>query len=55
MTVESKVFIPEAEAEMATTKIEHPSVDERKARGKESRERMPHADHAGWEPARGPS
>jgi len=36
---------------MATTKIEHPSVAERKARGKELRERVPHADHAGWQPA----
>ena len=36
---------------MATTKIEHPSVAERKARGKELRERVPHAEHAGWEPA----
>ena len=36
---------------MATTKIEHPSVAERKARGKELRERVPHAEHSGWQPA----
>ncbi len=38
---------------MATLKVEHPSVDERKARGKGSRERTPLSSHAGWEPADG--
>ena len=36
---------------MAVTKIEHPSVEERKARGKASREQAPPSSHAGWKPA----
>ena len=37
---------------MATTiKIEHPGVDERKARGKELRATVEPSIHAGWRPA----
>jgi uncharacterized protein (DUF2252 family) len=42
---------------MATTttqrprKLAHPSVEERRARGKEARERVPPSSHAGWTPA----
>ena len=36
---------------MAVTKIEHPSAEERKARGKESREKTPTSSHPGWKPA----
>jgi uncharacterized protein (DUF2252 family) len=37
---------------MATsTKIEHPSVEERKARGKGSREQAAPSSHTGWKPA----
>jgi uncharacterized protein (DUF2252 family) len=32
-------------------KIEHPSVDERRAHGKRSREQTPPSSHAGWTPA----
>ena len=38
---------------MAPTKIEHPSVEERRARGKRSREHVDRASHAGWTPAVG--
>ena len=34
-----------------TTKIEHPSVDDRRAFGKEAGNRTPPSSHAGWEPA----
>ena len=36
---------------MAVTKIEHPSAEERKAKGKKSREQTPPSSHTGWEPA----
>ena len=36
---------------MAATKIAHPSVDERRAKGKEARERTPLSAHSGWKPA----
>src|SRR5438046_10629488 len=36
---------------MTVTKIPHPSVDERKAKGKAGRERAEPSAHAGWEPA----
>jgi uncharacterized protein (DUF2252 family) len=37
---------------MATrARIPHPSVDERRARGKEARNRTPPSSHAGWAPA----
>ena len=36
---------------MAASKIAHPSVDERRARGKEARNRTPTSSHAGWAPA----
>ena len=36
---------------MSAKKIDHPSVTERKARGKSLRERVPQSSHAGWEPA----
>jgi uncharacterized protein (DUF2252 family) len=35
----------------ATTKVSHPSVDERRARGKEARDRTPPSSHAGWMPS----
>ena len=36
---------------MGTTKIKHPSVEERRAQGKEARTRVPLSDHADWAPA----
>jgi uncharacterized protein (DUF2252 family) len=36
---------------MSGLRVEHPSVEDRKARGKGSREQTPRASHAGWEPA----
>ena len=36
---------------MAVRKVEHLSVEDRKARGKGSREQTPLSSHAGWEPA----
>ena len=36
---------------MVATKIEHPSVEKRKAHGKEAREQVPPSSHAGWTPA----
>ena len=36
---------------MAAKQIPHPSVDERRAKGKEARERTPLSSHSGWEPA----
>jgi uncharacterized protein (DUF2252 family) len=36
---------------MAASRIAHPSVDERRARGKEARNRTPTPSHAGWAPA----
>jgi uncharacterized protein (DUF2252 family) len=36
---------------MAVRKIAHPSVDERRAQGKEAGNRTPTSSHAGWEPA----
>jgi uncharacterized protein (DUF2252 family) len=38
-------------AVMSATKIEHPSIDERRAKGKETRERTTTSAHAGWRPA----
>jgi uncharacterized protein (DUF2252 family) len=35
----------------SSTKIEHPSVDERRARGKAARAHAAPSSHAGWEPA----
>jgi uncharacterized protein (DUF2252 family) len=35
----------------ARARIPHPSVDDRRARGKEARNRTPPASHAGWVPA----
>ena len=36
---------------MTQRKVEHPSVEDRKARGKGSPEQTPLSSHAGWEPA----
>ena len=36
---------------MATRKVPHASLDERRARGKDARERTPPLSHQGWEPA----
>src|SRR6476469_2650518 len=36
---------------MAVSKIEHLSAEERKARGKASREKAPASSHSGWKPA----
>ncbi len=36
---------------MSVTAVEHPSVEERKARGKEARKRMPESSHSGWKAA----
>src|SRR3954447_5207770 len=36
---------------MAETKVKHPSVDERGARGKAHREKTPVSSHTGWVPA----
>ena len=36
---------------MAEGKVQHPSVADRKARGKDARDTTPLADHAGWSPA----
>ena len=36
---------------MSTMKIEHPSVDERRAQGKKSRKQVSPSNHAGWKPA----
>ncbi|MGA9161713.1 MAG: DUF2252 domain-containing protein [Actinomycetota bacterium] len=36
---------------MVAKRIPHPSVDERRAKGKEARERTPLSAHSGWEPA----
>ena len=36
-----------------TAKVEHPSTDDRRARGKEAGNRTPPSSHAGWEPAVG--
>ena len=35
----------------ATTKVSHPSVDERRARGEEARDRTPPSSHAEWMPS----
>jgi uncharacterized protein (DUF2252 family) len=37
--------------QVAETKVAHPSVDDRRARGKQARTRTLPSDHAGWEPA----
>jgi uncharacterized protein (DUF2252 family) len=36
---------------MTVKKIEHPSIEERRARGKQARTKTPLSAHAGWEPA----
>jgi uncharacterized protein (DUF2252 family) len=36
---------------MAARKVAHPSVEERRARGKEARKRIPPSSHSGWSPA----
>ncbi|MCC9195670.1 DUF2252 domain-containing protein [Arthrobacter sp. zg-Y820] len=36
---------------MAVKKIEHPTVEERVAKGRGSREKTPRSSHAGWKPA----
>jgi uncharacterized protein (DUF2252 family) len=36
---------------MAVAKIAHPSIDERRAKGKEARDRTPPSSHTGWAPA----
>jgi uncharacterized protein (DUF2252 family) len=36
---------------MAVTTIEHPSIDDRKAKGLEARDRAPLSGHSGWRPA----
>src|SRR5262249_34996189 len=36
---------------MAARKIAHPSIDERRAEGKEARDQTPLSSHAGWRPA----
>jgi uncharacterized protein (DUF2252 family) len=38
---------------VAVNKIAHPSIDERRASGKEARERTPPSSHSGWHPAAG--
>jgi uncharacterized protein (DUF2252 family) len=38
---------------MAVRKVAHPTVDERRAHGKEARDRTPPSSHAGWGPAAG--
>src|SRR5512133_915512 len=35
----------------ASRRVPHPSVDERRARGKEARDRTPPSSHAGWMPS----
>src|SRR6478735_593762 len=36
---------------MAETKVKHPSVEERKSKGKKYREKAPVSGHTGWKPA----
>ena len=36
---------------MAVRRIAHPSVEERRSRGKEARDRAPLSSHDGWTPA----
>ena len=36
---------------MSATKIHHPSVEERRAEGEESREQMPPSTHGEWAPS----
>ena len=38
---------------MAVKQVAHPSVDERRAKGEEARDRTPVSSHTGWEPAAG--
>ncbi len=38
---------------MTVTKVAHPSVEERQARGREARDQTPPSTHAGWGPAAG--
>ena len=36
---------------MAVRRIAHPTVDDRRAMGKEARDRTPPSSHSGWAPA----
>jgi uncharacterized protein (DUF2252 family) len=36
---------------MAVARVEHPSLDERRQRGKQARKASPASDHVGWQPA----
>jgi len=36
---------------MAVRKVAHPSIDDRKAKGLEARDRAPLSSHSGWSPA----
>jgi len=36
---------------MAVKKVAHPSLDERKAAGRQAQDRTPPSSHAGWRPA----
>jgi hypothetical protein len=36
---------------MAVKRVAHPSVEERRARGKEARDQTPPSSHTGWAPA----
>jgi hypothetical protein len=36
---------------MAVRRIAHPSVDDRRARGKQAQDRTPLSSHRGWAPA----
>src|SRR4249919_4371166 len=38
---------------MAVKRVAHPSVDDRRARGLEARDRAPLSSHTGWAPATG--
>jgi uncharacterized protein (DUF2252 family) len=41
----------QAPSETAVRRIDHPSADERAARGREARRLVPRSSHAGWKPA----
>ena len=40
---------------MAVKRVAHPSVDDRRARGLEARDRTPPSSHTGWVPASRPA
>jgi Uncharacterized protein conserved in bacteria (DUF2252) len=46
----AKIGKGEEETSMSV-KVEHPSLDDRRARGKEAANRIPLSSHTGWEPA----